>query len=146
MSDLVILVDIAGRKCALDASDVASVIEVDRTTPVPCTPAHIVGLTALRSQALTVIDCRLAIDSSNPPVAASERSPVVKVDGHSYALLVDAVHDVAAARSEPSLIEGGFGDNWNDVAHGMLETDLGPALLVNINNLVRGPAQRIEAA
>ena len=146
MSELVVLVDIAGRKCALGASDVASVIEIDRMTPVPCTPDHIVGLTALRSQALTVIDCRLAIDSSEPPSAACERTPVVKVDGHNYALLVDAVHDVATARSEPSVIEGGFGENWNEAAQGMVETDLGPALLVNIASLVRGPAHRKEAA
>lgn len=146
MSDLVILIDIAGRKCALDADDVASVIEIDRTTPVPCSPDHVVGLTALRSQALTVIDCRLAIDNADLPQAACERSPVVKVDGHSYALLVDAVHDVATARSEPSIIEGGFGGNWNDAAQGMVETDLGPALLVNIASLIRGAAHRTEAA
>lgn len=146
MSDLVILVDIAGRKCALDADDVASVIEIDRTTPVPRAPGHIVGLTALRSQALTVIDCRLAIDNADQPPAACERSPVVKVDGHSYALLVDAVHDVATARTEPIVIEGGFGENWNDAAQGMVETDLGPALLINIASLVRGPVLRTEAA
>ena len=146
MSELVVLVDIAGRKCALDAGDVASVIEIDRTTPVPCSPDHIVGLTALRSQALTVIDCRLAIDRSASQTAACERSPVVKVDGHSYALMVDAVHDVAATRSEPSTIEGGFGEHWNEAARGMVETDLGPALLINIASLVRGPVHRTEAA
>jgi purine-binding chemotaxis protein CheW len=44
------------------------------------------------------------------------------------------------------VIEGGFGENWNDAAQGMVETDLGPALLINIASLVRGPVLRTEAA
>ena len=38
-----------------------SVIEIGTVTPIPRAPAWISGITALRSQALTVIDCRRAI-------------------------------------------------------------------------------------
>ena len=58
---LLVIALIAGRRCALSALDVKSVIEIGGVTPIPRTPGWIAGITALRSQALTVIDCRCAL-------------------------------------------------------------------------------------
>jgi purine-binding chemotaxis protein CheW len=57
MNELYLIVGIAGEKVAFRASDVQSVVEIDRITPAPRAPAYIAGLAALRSRALTVIDC-----------------------------------------------------------------------------------------
>ena len=66
---------------------------------------------------------------------------MVEIDGHLYAILVDEAHDVGEARSEPVAVPGGFGDGWQRAARGMVETDGGPALLVDIPQLVSGPIQ-----
>lgn len=154
--DLLVIVQIAGRRCALRALDVKSVIEVAAITPVPRAPAWIAGITALRSQALTVIDCRRAIGLGGGPGGTGEaewptdhRAVVVAEGGHSYALLVDGIEDITTSAGEVGQVPGGFGPHWSRIALGMIETMAGPALLVDLPALLAGPeAQRadIEAA
>lgn len=147
--DLLVILQIAGRRCALSALDVKSVIEVAAVTPVPRAPAWIAGITALRSQALTVIDCRRAIGLSAPGDGAGwatdRRAAVVAEGGHAYALLVDGIEDITTAVGEAGQVPGGFGPEWSRVATGMIETMAGPALLLDLAALLAGPeAARIE--
>lgn len=147
--DLLVIVQIAGRRCALRAPDVKSVIEIAHVTPIPRTPAWIAGITALRSQALTVIDCRRAIGTPAADWPTDHRAAVVAQGGHSYALRVDAIEDITTAVGEPGLVPGGFGAEWSRIAEGMVETMAGPALLVDLRALLAGPAgqrSEIEAA
>ncbi|NQX93710.1 MAG: chemotaxis protein CheW [Erythrobacter sp.] len=139
MSDLLVMAQIAGRRCALHAGDVKSVIELGAITPVPRSPDFIAGITALRSQALTVIDCRLAIGFRELHWNTDHRAAVVKVGGHSYALMVDAIEDIATGQSSPDTVPGGFGEEWSRVATGMVETAIGPALLIDLPALIAGP-------
>src|SRR3546814_638146 len=146
MSELLVIAVIGSRRCALRAIEVQSVIEVGEVTPIPRTAAHIVGLAALRSQALTVIDCRLSLGLSVDGLATDARAAVVKVAGHAYALLVDAIEDVEEVQSAPGQIPGGFGTEWTRVSAGMVETSGGPALLLDITQLVAGrPAENMAA-
>lgn len=143
--DLLVIVQIAGRRCALRALDVKSVIEVAAITPVPRAPAWIAGITALRSQALTVIDCRRAIGVWQDEWPTDHRAAVVAEGGHSYALLVDGIEDITTSVSEAGQVPGGFGPHWSRIALGMIETMAGPALLVDLAALLAGPeAQRAE--
>ncbi|PLK23585.1 chemotaxis protein CheW [Porphyrobacter sp. TH134] len=151
--DLLVIAQIAGRRCALSALDVKSVIELGTITPIPRTPAWIAGITALRSQALTVIDCRHAIgiaaghDVGEWPT--DHRAAVVADGGHSYALLVDGIEDITTAVGEAGQVPGGFGPDWSRVAIGMIETMVGPALLIDLPALLAGPESarhEIEAA
>lgn len=139
MNELLVMCTIAGRRAAIPALAVQSVIEVDEITPIPGTPEFICGLTALRSQALTVIDCALALGLDDGCTSTEQRAAVVEVDGHLYALLVDQAYDVSEARSEPVTVPGGFGEGWQRAARGMVETDGGPALLIDVERLVQGP-------
>ncbi|MEO1729562.1 MAG: chemotaxis protein CheW [Pseudomonadota bacterium] len=139
MNDLLVMAQIAGRRCALQAGDVKSVIELGTITPVPRSPDFIAGITALRSQALTVIDCRLALGFESLEWPTDHRAAVVAVGGHSYALMVDAIEDIATGQSEPDDIPGGFGPEWTRVATGMVETAIGPALLIDLHALIAGP-------
>ena len=139
MSDLLVMTQIAGRRCALPAHDVSSVIEVGTVTPVPGTPDFIAGITALRSQALTVIDCRHALGFDAIAWPTDERAAVVSNGGHSYALVVDAIEDITTGVAEPEQVTGGFGPEWSRVATGMIETTLGPALLIDLEALIAGP-------
>jgi purine-binding chemotaxis protein CheW len=137
--DLLVMAQIAGRRCALRALDVKSVIELGAITPIPRAPAHIAGIAALRSQALTVIDCRRAIGFGAQAWLTDHRAAVVAHDGHSYALMVDAIEDITTAMGEAGAVPGGFGPEWSRVASGMVETLIGPALLIDLAAILAGP-------
>lgn len=142
MNELLLMCTIAGRRAAIPALNVQSVIEVETITPIPGTPDFIVGLTALRSQALTVIDCALALGLDTPCQSVDQRAAVVEIDGHLYALQVDEAHDVGEAQSDPIAVPGGFGEGWQRASRGMVETEGGPTLLVDIEQLVSGPIRQ----
>ena len=146
MSDLLVIAIIAGRRCAMRAVDVHSVIDTGDISPIPRTPDHIIGLTALRSQALTVVDCRLSLGLTLDALPTEQRAAVVKVGGHSYALQVDAIEDVEQATSEPTQIPGGFGPEWTRAGEGMVEATGGPALLIDIEQIVAGPERTAKVA
>ena len=148
-NQLLLIAQIAGRRCALSALDVKSVIEIGAITPIPRAPEYIAGITALRSQALTVIDCRMALGLSGQAWPTDHRAAVVAEGGHSYALMVDAIEDITTAVGTQGQVPGGFGPEWSRIATGMIETMIGPALMVDLPALLAGPDTvrgEIEAA
>ena len=146
MNDLLVMAQIAGRHCAFPAHDVQSVIEIGKITPVPRAPEFIAGITAMRSQALTVIDCRRALGFDEHQWSIDHRAIVVAVAGYSYALRIDAIEDITTAMAEPGQVPGGFGPEWSRIASGMVETKAGPALLLNLDALIAGPEEIGAAA
>ena len=136
---LLVIAQIAGRRCALSALDVKSVIEIGTVTPIPRAPAWISGITALRSQALTVIDCRRALGLAEIDWPTDHRAVVVAESGHSYALMVDGIEDITTAAGDAGQVPGGFGAEWSRVATGMIETLAGPALMLDLAALLAGP-------
>lgn len=146
MSELLVIAIVAGRRCAMRAVDVHSVIDTGDISLIPRTPEHIIGLTALRSQALTVVDCRLALGLNLDGLPTDDRAAVVKVGGQSYALQFDAIEDVEQATSEPTQVPGGFGPEWTRAGEGMVETTGGPALLLHIDQVVAGPEKVTKVA
>lgn len=146
MTQLLLMCSIAGRRAAIPTERVLSVIEIEAVTPIPLTPDFIVGLTALRSQALTVIDCRVSLGFTASERVVGSRAAVIEHEGHRYALLVDEAFDVAEALSQPVPVPGGFGEGWRHAATGMIETESGPALLVEVEQLLLGPRHEAAAA
>lgn len=139
MADLLLIATIAGERVALPAAAVESVVELDALIPVPRAAPHVAGLSALRSRVLTVIDCRRSlelgeIDRKDSIVEAA----VVELDGHHYALIVDQVEDVVEALSDPSPVRAAMGDGWERVSLGMVETEVGPLLLIDVAAVVAG--------
>ena len=139
MSELLVIIQIAARRWALSAHDVKSVIELGSITPVPRAPEFITGITALRSQTLTVIDCRRALGLPSEDWPTDHRAVAVADGGHAYALLVDSIEDITTATGLPGQVPGGFGPEWSRVAIGMIETMTGPALLIDLAALIAGP-------
>ena len=138
MNELMVMAQIAGRRCAFRADDVQSVIEIASITPVPCTPDHIAGITAMRSQALTVVDCRRSIGFDPNQFPRDHRAIVVAVGGHSYALRIDSIEDITTGADEVQEVPGGFGKEWSRVATGLIETRSGPSLLLDLAALIAG--------
>ncbi len=139
MTELLLIVTIAGERVALPSADVESVVELDTLIPVPRAAPHVAGLSALRSRVLTVIDCRrsLELDASDGADGIREAA-VVELDGHHYALIVDSVEDVVEALSEPAHVRAAMGAGWERVASGMVETEAGPLLLIDVRSLIGG--------
>jgi purine-binding chemotaxis protein CheW len=142
MNELLLIASIAGRRVALYAGEILTVVDLDGLTPVPCAPAHIAGLSTLRSRILTVVDCRRALGlAEGMDLDAAIQAAVVEYDGHAYALMVDHIEDVTPALSEPAPMRTRLAKGWTGISRGMIETALGPLLLVDAGALIAGPAQ-----
>ena len=147
MSQLLLIVSIGGSRVAFPSAAVESVVELDTLIPVPGAAPHVAGLSALRSRVLTVIDTVRSLDLGETDCSDGIReAAVVELDGHHYALIVDSVEDVLEAMSEPSPIRAAMGKGWERVALGMVETEAGPLLLVDVAALIAGPASEARAA
>ena len=139
MSDLLLIVTIAGERVALPASAVESVVELDTLISVPRAAPHVAGLSALRSRVLTVIDCRRSLELGVTECGEQiHEAVVVELDGHHYALIVDLVEDVVETQSEPAAVRAAMGPGWERVSQGMVESEEGPLLLIDVAALVAG--------
>ena len=141
MNELLLIVTIAGQRVALPAAAVESVVELDTLIPVPRAASHVAGLSALRSRVLTVIDCMRSLELGVSRTDGLLEAAVIEVEGHHYALIVDSVEDVVEALSEPTPIRAAMGAGWERASVGMVETEEGPLLLVDVATLVAGAAE-----
>jgi purine-binding chemotaxis protein CheW len=146
MNQLLLIVTIAGSRVAFPAARVESVVELEGLSPVPRAAPHVAGLSALRSRVLTVIDCQRSLELGATDLSGLHEAAVVEVDGHHYALTVDAVEDVVEAASEPQIVRAAMEAGWERVGLGMVETEEGPLLLIDIDALIAGPASDRVAA
>lgn len=148
MSILCLIVRLAGERVALPAAEVESVVEISTVTPVPRTQPHICGLSALRSRVLTVVQSRtsLQIDTVDSDANGESKGTAVvaTIDGHPYALLVDAIEDVVEIFTEVSPIRTALTGGWQRAAQGSVEFEGELMLLVDIRALISGPTR--EAA
>ncbi len=147
MSQLLLIVSIAGSRVAFPSAAVESVVELDTLIPVPRAAPHVAGLSALRSRVLTVIDTVRSLDLGDSDCSDGIReAAVVEYDGHHYALIVDTVEDVVEAMSEPSPVRAAMGEGWERVSLGMVETEEGPLLLIDVAALIAGTPPEARAA
>jgi purine-binding chemotaxis protein CheW len=140
MTEMLLVVVLGGRRAALPAAEVNAVIELTEVTPVPRTAAHVVGLAALHSRPLTVIDCSAALGVGQAGADwRTRRAVVVQHDGHLYALLVDGADNIVAGQGEPVPLGADPGPGWERVALGRVETEAGAMPLLDIAALIAGP-------
>jgi len=138
---LVLVLTLAGQRVALLADEMESVVEIEAIAPVPGAAGHVAGLAALRSRVLTVVDASVSIGLG---ATDKPRDAVVAiVDGHPYALLVDAVEDVVEG-GEVRPLAASPGPGWSQVARGAVEAEGDLMLLLDLPALVAGP--QAEAA
>ena len=146
MSEMMLVVVIAGRRAALPAMAVNSVVELASVTPAPRAAPHVAGLAALRSRPLTVIDGRAALGLEPADAQASvRRAVVIEHEGHLYGLLVDAADDIVATVAEPGPLGADPGPGWRRVAAAKVETEAGALLLLDLAAVIAGPEQSLAA-
>lgn len=145
MAELLLIARMAGRRLALPARDIEAVIELEGLSPVPGAPAHVAGLSALRSRVLTVIDSRASLGLPADPDAPFGEAIVVPSGGHAYALLVDQVEDVVEGEEEPVPLDAPAGAGWDRVARGVVATGGDLLLYVDPHQLIAGPPALADA-
>ena len=137
---LYLIAQLAGTRVALRSSDVDSVVIVRNVTPVPQTPPHLVGLFALRSRVMTLIDARVVVGADTAAHGADgDKAIVVKVGGHAYGIIADAVEDACFLDGEELPIRGKLSPGWRAIAEAMIEHAGETVLVVNPERLVNPP-------
>lgn len=141
MSNLLLIVRLAGERVALPADEVEAVVEIEGITPVPRSAAHVAGLTALRSRVLTVIDCAASLQAGRSETKARD-AVVTVVDGHPYALLVDGVEDVVEASGDARPVRTALTGGWRRVTKGTVDAQGDLFLLIDPGALIAGSEAR----
>ena len=139
MTELLLIIALAGERVAIRADDVEAVVEIEGLAPIPRAPDHVAGLAALRSRVLTVIDCQASLELGASPVTGPREAIVVETDGHPYALLVDTVEDVLEHSGEVKPVRTSLGRGWRRVTKGMVEAGGDLLLLLDTQALLAGP-------
>lgn len=134
MSGLYLIAHVAGRTVAIGSDQVESVVDIGEITAVPRAPALVRGLAALRSRVVTVIDTRIALGL--PVASDAARAVIVRVDGHHYAMLVDALDDVAPFVLQPLANGIALDPAWRRIALGLVERDGEPVLAIDLTAVI----------
>jgi purine-binding chemotaxis protein CheW len=138
MEKLFLIAHVAGQAVAIDADQVESVVDIGAIVAVPRAGGHVRGLAALRSRVVTVIDTVAALGMEGGQAAS--RAVITRVDGHHYALLVDALDDVAPFALHPLASGIPLSQAWQRAGHGLVERDGEPILAIDLTALVPGGA------
>ena len=137
MSHLYLIAQIAGGAVAIDSDQVESVVDIGEVTAVPRASEHVRGLAALRSRVVTVVDTQSALGLAASGQEA-RRAVITQIEGHHYALLVEALEDVAPFELLP--LSGGItlDQAWRNAGRGIVERDSEPILAIDLAALVPG--------
>ena len=140
---LYLIARIAGTRVALRSRDVDSVVIVRGVTPVPRASPHLVGLFALRSKVMTLIDARVVVGSDRQASGkVGDKAIVVNVGGHPYGIIADAVEDACFIEGKELPICGRLDAGWQMIGEAMIEHEeetllvVDPALMVNPPNAI----------
>ena len=136
--ELFLLAHVAGRPVAIPADQVDAVVDLGELVPVPGAERAVRGLAALRSRVVTVIDTGLALGLDATPDGI-RRAVITRVDGHHYAVLVDALEDVAPFERQP-LAGLRLRAGWQLAGTALIERDGEPVLVIDLPRLVPAPA------
>jgi purine-binding chemotaxis protein CheW len=145
MEQLFLIAHVAGRTVAIDADQVESVVDIGTVVAVPRAGGHVRGLAALRSRVVTVIDTVAALGMA-PRESEPGRAVITHVDGHHYALLVDALDDVAPFELQPMAQGVALSGAWAAAARGLVQRDGEPILAIDLNALIPAQAGPVQQA
>ncbi len=136
MTTFVLIAQIAGQRVGFHAETIEAVVDLTVVKPVPRAQPHILGLSAIRSEVVTVIDCALVLGGA--PAPACGRAIVVIVEGTRYALRVDVVEDVVHGHPIVALAEFPVADAWRRIATGRIDMGDTVGLIVDPSRIVAG--------
>ncbi len=133
--ELFLIARIAGRWVAIETGQVESVVDLGEIVAVPAATAAVRGLAALRSRVVTVVDTGIALGVAHMPADAT-RAVITWIDGHHYAVLVEALEDVREFVRQPLSRGLVLGSGWTIIGTGLIERDGEPLLIVDLGALI----------
>lgn len=134
MTDPLLLARVGDQRIAFDARTVDAVVDIDTVVPVPMAPSSVRGLTAIRSRVVTVVDCGRAVGTT--ALADDGRAVTLSIDGHGYAIRVDAVDDVVPCPGQSASAFAPMQGGWAEVASGAVDLGDGFAIMIDARRLV----------
>lgn len=142
MSGLYLLARIAGTAVAIRTDEVEAVVRLREMSPVPSVAKYVVGLAALRSRVLTVVDAAAMIygaDEAAPTVRSSEDLAVVcEIGGHSYGILVESVDDIQTIDTPALPVCGRVDEVWRRYAAAVIEHEGQPYFILSKASFFEG--------
>ncbi|MBF0182813.1 MAG: chemotaxis protein CheW [Magnetococcales bacterium] len=94
------IIRLQGEMLAVELKGVAGFAKVNKITPVPCCPPHIVGSMNLRGEVLILVDLCQVLDIPVSDIGQSmEKAVVVTLGSHEVGVMVHDVVDVIHVRS-----------------------------------------------
>ena len=91
---------------AVDSAHVREIFPLENLTPLPCTPAFVLGIVNLRGEILSVVDIRKFFDLPEPGLTDLNKVIVLRSQDMAFGILADAVvgvRRVPAADIRPPL-------------------------------------------
>ena len=74
------------------------------------------------------------------------RAVITRVDGHHYALLVDALEDVVPFEQQPLAMGIALTGAWRAAGRGLVQRDGEPILVIDLTALIPGATLAAQAA
>ena len=97
---------LAQERYAVESGHVRDVYPLEQLTPMPCTPAFVLGIANLRGEILSVIDIKKFFDLPEKGLADFNKVIVLDSGGMRFGILADVivgVHEIRVADIQPSL-------------------------------------------
>lgn len=88
------VVGLNGEYFGLDLEIVREFADIRKITPIPCTPAHIIGNINLRGEIVTLVDIRPVLNLPLNSIDTARKVMIVRVDDIVAGVSVDRVFDV----------------------------------------------------
>lgn len=90
----VVVFELAGERYGLPLTSVREVSVLKDLTPVPCTPAFVLGIINLRGEIRTVIDLKKFFDLPASGITELNKAIIIRHAGLQIGVLADAIHGV----------------------------------------------------
>lgn len=79
---------------ALETSWIREVCRLTTLTPIPCTPAFVLGITSIRGRLTSVVDIKTFFELPDQGLTDLNKVIVIRNDTMEFGILADAVHGV----------------------------------------------------
>jgi purine-binding chemotaxis protein CheW len=136
MSQLYLFARIGGTDVAIPTGEIEAVVKLTEISPVPRVPAHVAGLSALRSRVLTIIDTAALVWGQPATAGPGSFAIITDIAGHSYGMTVDSVSDIASVPGGELPLCGQLDSAWMPFAQKVVENEHGPHLLISLTSFV----------
>ncbi|MBK5264099.1 MAG: chemotaxis protein CheW [Alphaproteobacteria bacterium] len=136
MTNLYLFAQIGGTRVAICTDEIEAVVKLSEISSIPRVPAHVAGLSALRSRVLTVIDTAALVWGRPAKAVPGSYAIITDIAGHSYGMMVDSVSDIAAVPDGKLPLRGQLDPAWKPFAKHMVENEHGPHLLIGLASFI----------